>query len=185
MCVCNLLIIHIIKDIDTDNLKYAHIPKTRSNVVQQIQTPPIYIYPFEMNVVYSYHLSLNAMNSISIHEYFSGCWAETEIMILSPCTLLSWHSSSVWSTDRRHRRVSDPHFWDPERDRIRHVEAADNHLQCCQTLSHSEVMLSFCTDCSLTLQHDFLSVLFHYASEPLIYLLFWFIFFLLFDQVFL
>ncbi len=100
--------------------------------------------------MYSYHLSLNAMNSISIHEYFSGCWAETEIMILSPCTLLSWHSSSVWSTDRRHRRVSDPHFWDPERDRIRHVEAADNHLQCCQTLSHSGVMLSFCTDCSLT-----------------------------------
>ncbi len=88
-----------------------------------------------MNVVYSY-LSLNAMNSISIHEYFSGCWAETEIMILFPCTLLSWHSSSVWSTDRRHRRVSDPHFWDPERDRIRLVEAADNHLQCRQTLSH-------------------------------------------------
>ncbi len=133
-----------------------------------------------MNVVYSYHLSLNAMNSISIHEYFSGCWAETEIMILCTCTLLSWHSSSVWSTDRRHRRVSDPHFWDPERDRIRHVEAADNHLRCCQTLSHSEVMLSFCTDCS----HNFLSVLFHYASEPLIYLLFWFTLFLLFDQVF-
>ncbi len=45
MCA-TFLIIHIIKDIDTDNLKYAHIPKTRSNVVQQIQTPPIYIYPF-------------------------------------------------------------------------------------------------------------------------------------------
>ncbi len=42
MCA-TFLIIHIIKDIDTDNLKYAHIPKTRSNVVQQIQTPNIYI----------------------------------------------------------------------------------------------------------------------------------------------
>lgn len=103
-----------------------------------------------MNVLYSYPVSLNAMNCISIHEFFSGCWAETEITILSPCTLLSWHSSSVWSTDRRHRSVSDPHFWDPERDRIRHVVAADNHLQCRQTLSHSGVMLSFCTDCSHT-----------------------------------
>lgn len=138
-----------------------------------------YIYPFQINFVYSYHLSLNAMNRISIHEFFSGCWAETEIIILSPCTLLSWHSSSVWSTDRRHCRVSDPHFWVSERDRIRQVEAADNHLQCHQTLSHSGVMLSFCTDYS----HTSSTISFHYASEPLIYLLFWFTFFLLFDQV--
>lgn len=124
-----------------------------------------------MNVVYSYPVSLNAMNCISIHEFFSGCWAETEIAILSPCTLLSWHSSSVWSADRRHHSVSHPRFWDPERDRIRHVEAADNHLQYRQT--HAFILHWLLSH----FQHNFLSVSFHYALEPvLIYLLFWFTF---------
>lgn len=117
------------------------------------------------------------MQCISIHTFFSGCWAETEIMILSPHTLLSWHNSSVWSIDRRHRSVSDPHFWDPERDRIRLVEAADSH-SIPAVLPNS---LTHWSDASILqrllshLQHIFLSVSFHSASEHfLIHFLFWF-----------
>lgn len=129
---------YIIKDrpIDTDNLNYTHLSPLKIVLLLKWTLCTRILY-------YSMHC-------ISIHKFFSVCWAETEITIPSPCTLLPWHSSFVWSTDRRHRSFSDPHFWDPERDPIRLVEAADSHLQCRPTLSHTGVMLSFCTDCSHT-----------------------------------
>ncbi len=185
LCVCaTFLIIHIIKDIDTDNLKYAHIPKTRSNVVQQIQTPPIYISFWNERCVFV--SSITECNEQHFHSWifqwvlgrnwnYDPLSMHAAVLTQFFCLIhRSQASSCLRSSFLRSRKRSDP--------------SCRSSRQSPAVLPNS---LTFWSDAFILhwllshFQHDFLSVLFHYASEPLIYLLFWFIFFLLFDQVFL
>lgn len=122
-----------------------------------------------MNVVYSYSASLNAMNCISIHEFFSGRWAETEITIslhalCCPDTVLPF-DLQIAGIVLSQILISEIQ------------EEIGSVMQRQQTitggvakLSHSGVMLSLCS-------HSFLTVSFHSALEPVfLYLLFQFTF---------
>lgn len=162
---------YIIKDrpIDTDNLNYTHIPPLKI----------VLLLKWTLCILIPYY----SMHCISIHTFFSVCWAETEVTILSPCTLLSWHSSffliyrsqasfCLWSSFLRSRKRSNPSC----RGSRQSPAVPPNSLTYWSDAFILHQLLSH-------FQHIFLSVSFHSASEPvLIYFLFWFTFVLLFDK---